>query len=104
MPFCMSAHYKEIFRKALFFVPLFIVGGVFILLFRYWIGSKNAEITIPNCVNCNVVFISFDTLRADHVHALGYPKPTTPTIDALVNRGFVFTNAITVAPWTLPSP
>jgi arylsulfatase A-like enzyme len=47
--------------------------------------------------------VAFDDLRADHVHALGYQRNTTPIIDVLAQEGFVFTNAISVAPWTLPS-
>lgn len=65
--------------------------------------NKTQRIRVSPCNDCNIVFVSFDTLRADHVHALGYPRQTTPTIDALASKGFVFTNAVSVAPWTLPS-
>jgi len=51
----------------------------------------------------NLVFVSFDALQASHVGCLGYPRNTTPTIDALANSGFKFTNAISVASWTVPS-
>lgn len=50
-----------------------------------------------------VVLISIDSLRADHVGALGYPKPTTPSIDALAERGVVFTRAYSTTSWTLPA-
>jgi arylsulfatase A-like enzyme len=55
------------------------------------------------CRDCNVVVISVDTLRADHVGALGYPKPTTPEIDALAERGVLFENAISQSSWTRPA-
>jgi arylsulfatase A-like enzyme len=55
------------------------------------------------CRDCNVVLISVDTLRADHVGALGYPKPTTPEIDALAARGVLFENAISQSSWTRPA-
>ncbi|HYC56313.1 MAG TPA: sulfatase-like hydrolase/transferase, partial [Candidatus Binatia bacterium] len=45
------------------------------------------------CTDCNVVFISVDTLRADHVGAYGYTRPTTPNIDALAAKGVLFENA-----------
>lgn len=51
----------------------------------------------------NLVLIGWDTLRADHVGALGYARPTTPNLDALAARSFLFTNAVSQASWTLPS-
>ena len=55
------------------------------------------------CPGCNVVLVSFDALQAAHVHALGYPRQTTPTIDRLAGQGVLFTQAVTPAPWTLPA-
>jgi arylsulfatase A-like enzyme len=51
----------------------------------------------------NVLLISADTLRADHVGANGYARDTTPTIDALAARGVNFTRAYSHAPNTAPS-
>ena len=51
----------------------------------------------------NVIFIVIDTLRADHVGCYGYQRNTTPNIDKLAREGILFKNAISVAPWTLPS-
>lgn len=47
--------------------------------------------------------IVVDSMRADHVGAHGYPRNTTPRIDALAREGVVFDNAVTQAPWTKPS-
>lgn len=55
------------------------------------------------CPGCNVVLVSFDALQAAHVHALGYERSTTPTIDAMADKGVLFTQAISPAPWTLPA-
>ena len=41
----------------------------------------------------NVLFLLADDMRADAVGALGNPVVQTPNLDALVNRGFAFTNA-----------
>ena len=38
----------------------------------------------------NVLLISIDTLRADHLGAYGFPRPTTPNIDALAREGVLF--------------
>lgn len=51
----------------------------------------------------NVLFVSFDSLRADHVGCYGYPRATTPHVDALAKQGVLFEDAISCAPWTLPS-
>lgn len=50
-----------------------------------------------------IVFFMIDTLRADHVHCLGYPRPTTPALDALAARGTLFTNAVSQSNFSLPS-
>lgn len=51
----------------------------------------------------NIVFVSIDTLRADHVSCYGYGLPTTPNLDRLASRGHRFEQAYTVMPTTLPS-
>jgi len=51
----------------------------------------------------NILLVSIDTLRADHVHSYGYPRPTTPRIDRLAAEGALFEQAIAPTSWTLPS-
>jgi len=51
----------------------------------------------------NVILISLDTLRADHLGCYGYSRPTSNNMDRLARRGVLFENAISSAPWTLPS-
>jgi len=51
----------------------------------------------------NVLLISVDTLRADHVGAYGWPRPTTPQIDTLARDGVTFTQAICQNTNTNPS-
>ncbi|MEE8484326.1 MAG: sulfatase, partial [Nitrospinota bacterium] len=51
----------------------------------------------------NVILISIDTLRADHLRAYGYEKIETPNIDALANEGVLFKKTYAHAPITLPS-
>ncbi len=50
-----------------------------------------------------IILVVVDTLRADHLGAYGYPRDTTPFLDALASRGVLFEQAIAPAPWTLPS-
>jgi arylsulfatase A-like enzyme len=51
----------------------------------------------------NVLLISIDSLRADHVGVNGYARPTTPHLDELAAQGAAFLTAHAPAPWTLPS-
>ncbi len=51
----------------------------------------------------NVLLILIDGLRADHVGCYGYPRDTTPALDALARRGRRFLDAITPAPWSAPA-
>jgi arylsulfatase A-like enzyme len=51
----------------------------------------------------NIVLVSIDSLRADHVGAYGYPKPTTPFLDRLAAQGVVFEDAVSNSAWTLPA-
>lgn len=51
----------------------------------------------------NLIFISIDTLRPDHLGCYGYSRETSPTIDALAARGVVFDKAFAQASWTIPS-
>jgi arylsulfatase A-like enzyme len=51
----------------------------------------------------NVLLITIDTLRADHVGAYGYPSARTPALDALARDGVRFDRAYATAPITLVS-
>jgi arylsulfatase A-like enzyme len=51
----------------------------------------------------HLIVIAIDTLRADHLGCYGYDRATSPTLDALAQRGMLFERAIATAPWTLPS-
>jgi choline-sulfatase len=51
----------------------------------------------------NVLLITIDTLRADHLGSYGYAAAQTPALDALAARGLRFERATTVAPLTLPA-
>jgi arylsulfatase A-like enzyme/Tfp pilus assembly protein PilF len=51
----------------------------------------------------NVVVITIDTLRADHLGCYGYKRIKTPNIDALAAAGARFERAYTPVPVTLPA-
>jgi len=55
------------------------------------------------CPDCNVILITIDTLRADHLGCYGYPRQTSPFIDKLARDGILFRRAFASMPTTAPS-
>jgi arylsulfatase A-like enzyme len=62
------------------------------------LAAKDAKPRHPN-----IVLISADTLRADHLGCYGYPRKTTPALDRLTARSVRFERAVSQAPYTLSS-
>jgi len=50
----------------------------------------------------NILFITLDTTRADHLGCYGYNRAETPNMDRLAETGILFKNATCQAPLTLP--
>ena len=50
-----------------------------------------------------VLWISYDTLRADRLGAWGHSRPTSPRLDARLRDFVVFDEAISTSSWTLPA-
>jgi arylsulfatase A-like enzyme len=51
----------------------------------------------------NVLLVSIDTLRADHLGAWGYARDTSPRLDAFAKDALRYARVLAPAPWTLPS-
>jgi arylsulfatase len=51
----------------------------------------------------DIVLISVDTLRADHLRSYGHPRETSPFFDALAADGVRYSQARSASPWTLPA-
>ncbi len=51
----------------------------------------------------NVVLVTIDTLRADHLGCYGNPDGNSPSIDEFSRRATLYTQAMATAPWTLPT-
>lgn len=64
------------------------------------IRATNAPLV---CQGCNVILISIDTLGRDHLSLYNDSLDTTPFLKSLAKKSFVFENAFSQAPWTLPS-
>jgi arylsulfatase A-like enzyme len=51
----------------------------------------------------NIILITLDTTRADHLSCYGYHRRTCPNIDRLTEDSVLYTHAISPSSWTLPS-
>jgi len=65
-------------------------------------GPDAGALPLPRATR-GYILISIDTLRADHVGAYGYPRPTTPFLDSLARRSTLFEEAYSQFPSTLVS-
>src|SRR5678816_496089 len=77
---------------------LSLVTALAALVTQLFADDKPADRAAPN-----VVVITIDTLRADHLGCYGYKQIRTPNIDALAVQGARFERAYTAVPVTLPS-
>ena len=66
-------------------------------------GREIGESPDGRCAGCNVVLISLDTLRADHLSAYGYHRETSPHLDALAADSVLFEDFVVTGGGTLPS-
>ncbi len=101
------------FRKPLFFILIGVLVAVLIIFFiltrflptkedRYI--SELEELMRPLDVSeLNILFITLDTTRADHLGCYGYDRAETPNMDRLAETGILFKNATCQVPFTLPS-
>jgi len=78
-------------RLFIFIFVFFCISTIGLFLF------KNK----PN--NFNVLLISIDALRPDHLSCYGYKRNTSPNIDKLAKEGVLFTQAIAQSSHTPPS-
>jgi choline-sulfatase len=65
--------------------------------------TQNTSAEVPRLHPLNVVVVTVDTLRPDHLHSYGYPNIETPALDGIAQRGVMFENAVAQTPLTPPS-
>ena len=77
-----------------------VAAGAVLVGALFWFLRR----TIPESYRrANIVLVTADTLRADHLPAYGYKRVRTPHLDAMAAESVLFENASTVVPLTLPS-
>ena len=76
-------------------VEVLVLGG---LAARRWTTGAAPTIRHPD-----VILITIDALRADHLGVYGYDRPTSPNLDALAREAVVVRDHIAQAPFTKAS-
>lgn len=84
-------------RHLLWIPAVLVAAGAVIFAVR----PKPSTVALPAVRN--VILISIDTLRADHLSCYGYERPTSPNIDAFASRGARFERAMSSSSWTVPA-
>jgi len=87
-------------------VPRRILAGLFLLGLQLLSPTSAvcpAEPTPATRRLPNVLLLTVDSLRPDHLGCYGYEKPTSPWIDRLAREGTRFENAISQGGWTSPA-
>jgi len=81
-----------------------VIAGVTVRAERAW-SRRQAAAKLTNAGGAapNVLLIVLDTVRASSMGLYGHRRPTTPELTKWASESAVFDNAISTAPWTLPS-
>lgn len=74
-----------------------------VALFGLLLGSCSRDRALPTFPDAPVILISIDTLRADRLPLYGYTKIQTPFLDRFAKDAWLFENAYSPCPMTLPA-
>lgn len=79
-------------------------GFVFIVLALVSVNAASRLIDRPLALQPhNVIWISWDSVRADHLSTYGYRRPTSPSLDRFALDALVYESAYAQHNWTAPS-
>lgn len=88
--------------KFLALLALLLLAAIPAIYF-YFGKSRTSKVAGGAYKNYNILLVTLDTLRADHLPIYGYQKVRTPNLDTFGSKSFIFTNAISHVPLTLPA-
>ena len=100
--FTASGEKDEVFpmnRKTRFFFSLALFAVLAAISCVVWWRLK----AVAGAKRCNVLLITLDTTRADHLGCYGSASALTPALDKLAANGVLFEKAFCNVPLTLPS-
>jgi arylsulfatase A-like enzyme len=93
---------KKGLDKIKIIVLLIVIFSLAVVLFNLK-PANSAALERRICGDCNIILISIDTLRQDHLGVYGYGKNTSPNIDVFAKNALVFDNFYSTTSWTLPA-
>jgi len=77
--------------------------GVLVLFLVIRPGRDRVKLPVAGAPSYNILLITLDTTRADHLGSYGYKPAKTPNLDRLAQEGIRFARVYCPAPLTLPS-
>jgi arylsulfatase A-like enzyme/cytochrome c-type biogenesis protein CcmH/NrfG len=83
--------------------PLTIAGVLLAVGILFFGGPLKRFFHLRKLKSCNVILITLDTTRADHLSCYDPDHAQTPNLDALAAAGTVFERCISQVPLTLPA-
>ncbi|MCH7720679.1 MAG: sulfatase [Planctomycetes bacterium] len=89
---------SAIFRKRRFWMGWLLMLALSLTSVGACRRPSKPKVDLPN-----IVLITIDTLRADHLGCYGYFRDTSPTIDALATESILFERCIVPMATTLPT-
>ena len=78
-------------------------AGLVILVYFFILKTGRNKVVLPGTPSYNVLLITLDTTRADHLGCYGYKAARTPNLDSLAREGVRFARTYCPAPLTLPA-
>jgi arylsulfatase A-like enzyme len=66
-------------------------------------AEKEPETARGAALRPDIILVSIDSLRFDHLGCYGYKKPTSPDIDRIASEGVRCESAVSTTSWTLPA-
>jgi arylsulfatase A-like enzyme/Flp pilus assembly protein TadD len=91
---------KNLRRRLLASAATVLALLALVLLLRPVVARQRLLRQLPRC---NVILLTLDTLRADHLSCYDAGRVQTPHLDALAAAGTLFEKCITQTPLTLPA-
>jgi len=90
-------------RRIAVVISLVLVIGVGLILFLFSREGRFPFFFRVDRSKLNVILITIDTLRSDHLECYGYNKIKTPELNRLAEEGVRFAQVVASVPLTLPS-
>jgi arylsulfatase A-like enzyme/predicted Zn-dependent protease len=84
---------------------LFVAAGSALLIMAYVLLRPviATRLLLRKLPRCNIILLTLDTLRADHLSCYSQDKVQTPNLDSLAAGGTLFETCISQTPLTLPA-